>query len=52
LRGKGKGVLTNEAIHGGMGPRRGTAVVEVDHRPREPVRWTVRSTEGLRSPRR
>jgi hypothetical protein len=38
MGGKGKRVLTGEAIHGGVGQRRGTAVVEVDHRPREPVR--------------
>jgi hypothetical protein len=50
--GKGKRVLTGEAIHGGVGPRRETATVEVDHRPREPVRWTVGSTKWLRSSRR
>jgi hypothetical protein len=26
--------------------------VEVEHRPREPAMWTVRSTERLRSSRR
>jgi hypothetical protein len=44
----GSGVLTCEAIHGSVGQRRGMATVEVDHRPREPVR----STERLRSLRR
>jgi hypothetical protein len=38
-------VLTGEAIHGSMGQRRGTTVVEVDHRSREPARWTVRYKE-------
>jgi hypothetical protein len=52
LRGKGKGVLTVEAVHGGVGQQKGTAVVKVVHRPREPVRLTMRSTEQLRSSRR
>jgi hypothetical protein len=38
-------VLTGEPVRGGMGRRRGTVAVEVDHRSRETVRWTVRSTE-------
>jgi hypothetical protein len=46
------GLLTGEAIHDVMGQWRGTTAVEVDHRPREPARWTVRSTERLWSLRR
>jgi hypothetical protein len=45
-------VLTGEAIYGGVGQRRGMIAVEVEHRPREPAMWTVRSTERLRSSRR
>jgi hypothetical protein len=42
---QGRGVLTDEPVHGGVGQRRGTVAVEVDHRSREPVRRVVRSTE-------
>jgi hypothetical protein len=52
LKGKGKGVLTGEAIHSGVGQQRGTVAVEVDHQPRELMRWTIMSTERLRGSRR
>jgi hypothetical protein len=44
---RGRGVLTGEPVCGGVIRRRGTTMVEVDHRSREPARWTVISTERL-----
>jgi hypothetical protein len=45
----GKRGSHGEPIHSGVDRRRGTMVVEVEHRPREPMRWTVRSTKRLGS---
>jgi hypothetical protein len=48
----GKRVITGELVRGDVGRWRGMAVVEVDHGPGEAARWTVRSTERLRSSKR
>jgi hypothetical protein len=48
----GKRVLTGELVRDEVGQRRGTTAVEVDHGPRKAARWTVRSTERLRSSKR